>query len=103
MRERGIGPPSEKGEQGLGRRVEEEACEKAGDECGGPRSTARGMCDRELKEESSWTGTAARHAQAFVTETTTSMMQAAPPTSLRARMSSIDWPEMRAASWAPLP
>jgi len=51
--ERRIGSPTEKGVKSLGRRVEEKACEKAGDERGGPRPTARGMCDRELKEETS--------------------------------------------------
>jgi hypothetical protein len=61
------------------------------------------MCDREMKEETSGTGTAAFHGQAFVTETTASMTQPEPPTSLRARTSSIDWPGMSVASFAPLP
>ena len=84
--------------KGLGRRVEEKARKEAGDERGGPRPTARGMCHRELKEETSWAGTAARHDQTFVTETTASMMQPEPPASFRAMMSSIDWDGMRTAS-----
>ncbi len=102
MHERRIGPPSEKGVESLGRRIEEKAGEETGDERGGPRPPARGMCDREPKEETSGAGTAA-HDQAFVTETTASMTHPEPPTSLRAMTSSIDWPGMRFASFAPLP
>lgn len=102
MSEGWIGSPAEKDVKGFGRRVEEKAGEEAGDERGGARPPARGMCDRELKEETSGAGTAA-HDQTFVTETTASMTQPEPPTSLRAMTSSMDWPGMRFASFAPLP
>lgn len=103
MHERWIGPPSEQGVEGFGRRVEEKARKEAGDERGGPRSSPRRLSDGEGEEETPGTGSAARHDQAFAMETTASMMQAAPPTSLRARMSSIDCPGTRMASLAPLP
>lgn len=103
MHERRIGPPSEKGVKGFGRRVEEKAGEKARDERGGPRPARRRVRDGEGEEETAGTGSAARHVQAFARETTASMMQAEPPTSLRARTSSIDCPGTRMASLAPFP
>ena len=103
VHERRIGPLSEKGVESLGGRVEEKAREEPGNESGGPRPVRRGFRDGERKEEASGTGTAAFHDQAFARETTASMMQAEPPTSLRARMSSIVCPGTRIASLAPLP
>ena len=92
-----VGPPSER-QEGLGRRVEEEPGEEAGDQGGRPWLARRGVREGHLEEAA-----AALHGQAFVTETTASMMQAEPPTSLRAMMSSIVWPGTRTASLAPFP